>query len=541
MLSCLVRALYGDLPHEQLVQASFFSLLLCMIVGVYWMMRSLKDSVFATTVGLEYQPTAKMLSLVVVTVMLFFYNKLVDMVPRDQLFKVICCGYSGVFLATAFVLQSSTHGLYGSDGKALPASPDRLVGWVHYFAIESYGSLVVSLFWQYTNSQMNLKEAKAQYGLIVAGGQVGAISGCTLVVSSKTFGVAELYYFGGLLTLVRAASPSASRDARAAALARRPHSLHTCTHKRYVPLHSVGGRRVPLARRQHDAFRQPSEQIAPVVARVLSSALKSLRLADAADHRLLLPEALPAHRSPQLGARRGGEARGARLPRGTPPPLQTPVRARHLRRLGALRGDRHHPRLPDEGPRQGIAQFDGRLCLFHGPIWPGHEQRFAHLLCCWHLLRHPQSRLAPDADALPRDARRRHRARLLVAEHVGAILGHGYHQGPLLRAQQPFKGDALHGDDRLDQVQGQVVDRRLRRARLQGHGLGRDECLQEAGERAHALRLAHLACHRVRAAAGHVSAGEGLRAPQHYRTAHRNGRPLDRRRGPIAHGDRRAG
>uniref|UniRef100_A0A7S4B8I1 ADP,ATP carrier protein n=2 Tax=Chrysotila carterae TaxID=13221 RepID=A0A7S4B8I1_CHRCT len=201
MLSCLVRALYGDLPHEQLVQASFFSLLLCMIVGVYWMMRSLKDSVFATTVGLEYQPTAKMLSLVVVTVMLFFYNKLVDMVPRDQLFKVICCGYSGVFLATAFVLQSSTHGLYGSDGKALPASPDRLVGWVHYFAIESYGSLVVSLFWQYTNSQMNLKEAKAQYGLIVAGGQVGAISGCTLVVSSKTFGVAELYYFGGLLTL----------------------------------------------------------------------------------------------------------------------------------------------------------------------------------------------------------------------------------------------------------------------------------------------------------------------------------------------------
>ena len=33
------------------------------------------------------------------------------------------------------------------------------------------GSLVVSLFWQYTNSQVMLKEAKAQYGIIVAGGQ----------------------------------------------------------------------------------------------------------------------------------------------------------------------------------------------------------------------------------------------------------------------------------------------------------------------------------------------------------------------------------
>ena len=50
------------------MQASFFSALLCFIVGVYWMMRSLKDSVFASVVGLEYQPQAKMFSLVVVSV-----------------------------------------------------------------------------------------------------------------------------------------------------------------------------------------------------------------------------------------------------------------------------------------------------------------------------------------------------------------------------------------------------------------------------------------------------------------------------------------
>ena len=30
--------------------------------------------------------------------------------------------------------------------------------------------------------------AKAQYGIIVAGGQIGAIAGCTLVVGSNTFG-----------------------------------------------------------------------------------------------------------------------------------------------------------------------------------------------------------------------------------------------------------------------------------------------------------------------------------------------------------------
>ena len=62
----IIRFLYGELSHEALVQATFFSALLCFIVGVYWMVRSLKDSVFASVVGLEYQPQAKMFSLVVV-------------------------------------------------------------------------------------------------------------------------------------------------------------------------------------------------------------------------------------------------------------------------------------------------------------------------------------------------------------------------------------------------------------------------------------------------------------------------------------------
>ena len=44
------------------------------------------------------------------------------------------------------------------------------------------------------------------------------------------------------------------------------------------------------------------------------------------------------------------------------------------------------------------------------------------------------------------------------------------------------------GDRGLDQVQGQVVDRRLRRARLQGFRLGGDQHLQEAGLHAAGLK-----------------------------------------------------
>ena len=56
MLARLCRCLYGELPPDKLLQALTFSLLLCFVVGIYWLMRSLKDSVFATIVGLEHQP-----------------------------------------------------------------------------------------------------------------------------------------------------------------------------------------------------------------------------------------------------------------------------------------------------------------------------------------------------------------------------------------------------------------------------------------------------------------------------------------------------
>ena len=56
----LAQALYGDgSSYAQLAHAGFLALLMCNIVGVYWMLRSLKDSVFTTVVGIAYQVWAR--------------------------------------------------------------------------------------------------------------------------------------------------------------------------------------------------------------------------------------------------------------------------------------------------------------------------------------------------------------------------------------------------------------------------------------------------------------------------------------------------
>lgn len=52
-----------------------------------------------------------------------------------------------------------------------------------YCAIESFGSICVSLYWAFVNSSMNVEGAKSAYGLIIAGGNLGSILGPTLAAT----------------------------------------------------------------------------------------------------------------------------------------------------------------------------------------------------------------------------------------------------------------------------------------------------------------------------------------------------------------------
>ncbi len=61
--------------------------------------------------------------------------------------------------------------------------PSIHAGWVSYCAIESFGSIGVSLFWAFVNATMDLEGAKKAYGLIIAGAQIGSILGPSLVIS----------------------------------------------------------------------------------------------------------------------------------------------------------------------------------------------------------------------------------------------------------------------------------------------------------------------------------------------------------------------
>ena len=192
----LHRRVYGDtFPWNDFVRTMVLSSTLFVMIGGYWLLRSLKDVVLAALCGVESIPKAKMLSVFVVLGVVAIYNYLLDEsngFRKEQLFYVFGTFYAVLFTGIAYLLNHPTIGLANQV-----EDPTRLLGWVSYCGIESFGSVMVTLFWSFANSNFNLKQAKRSYGLMVATAQVGSILGPTVVSKFGTrLGIPACYMIG---------------------------------------------------------------------------------------------------------------------------------------------------------------------------------------------------------------------------------------------------------------------------------------------------------------------------------------------------------
>ena len=118
------------------------------------------------------------------------YGKLVDMVAKQKLFYIICGSYAVFFSIAAYLLTHPTIGLANTV-----ASPKRFLGWAFYLAIESFGSLLIALFWSFVASNTPVETAKKGYGLIIFGAQIGSMIGPILATKASVFGLPLLVMF----------------------------------------------------------------------------------------------------------------------------------------------------------------------------------------------------------------------------------------------------------------------------------------------------------------------------------------------------------
>lgn len=200
-LLILHKYLYGDkLPPSETIRTLCLSSTLFFMIGGYWLLRSLKDPVLTALCGVTAIPKAKMLSVAVVLIVVSIYNRLIDNpnLSKHTLFYIFGMFYFGLFTIISLLLTHPTIGLPNQT-----PSYTRALGWISYCSIESFGSVMVSLFWSFANSNFNLESAKASYGLLIATAQMGSILGPTIVsVYAESLGVAKIYFIGALSILL---------------------------------------------------------------------------------------------------------------------------------------------------------------------------------------------------------------------------------------------------------------------------------------------------------------------------------------------------
>lgn len=141
-----------------------------LVIAAYTITKDLKDSIFASIVGKEYIPKAKIITVFILIPAILLYSRLVDKLRRYHLL----CFYTSLYAILGFIfallLGHPQIGLSNTD-----SSPDRIFGWLFYFFIEGYSPFVVSVFWAFANSITNPEAAKKNYGLMVSASKIGGI------------------------------------------------------------------------------------------------------------------------------------------------------------------------------------------------------------------------------------------------------------------------------------------------------------------------------------------------------------------------------
>lgn len=185
-LQTLSKPIFGNFEREEFKKFLRMGLIFAFVLGSYWTLRVLKDSILIDLVSKSAQPLAKAISLACLFPILMVYTRLFDKYPREKVFYILATVY-GVLTVLFGLLILSPLGQAHVDEIAARTGllyyGTKILGYAWYVFVESYGSLIVSLFWSLASDTTGPDSAKRGFPLVVALGQIGGILGPRYVTS----------------------------------------------------------------------------------------------------------------------------------------------------------------------------------------------------------------------------------------------------------------------------------------------------------------------------------------------------------------------
>ena len=167
---------FGDFEREEFKKFLRMGLIFAVIIGVYWTLRPLKDAIFIQLVDRFQLPYAKTVSVLALLPLVMFYTKLLERTSRERMLVILPAFYGIAVLCfgvAMYFVQASAEDIAGRSAGSLIAT--RGLGYLWYLFVESFGSLVVALFWAFAADSTAPASAKRGFPLVVAIGQMGGI------------------------------------------------------------------------------------------------------------------------------------------------------------------------------------------------------------------------------------------------------------------------------------------------------------------------------------------------------------------------------
>ena len=130
-----------------------------------------------------------MFYLLIIPILILIYSKFIDIFKPYQLFYVMSSVYATFFAFISYAINSPM---------IINSSFIKSVSWAIFFMTESFGALVITLFWSFAANICTPESAKKGYASIIVGSQIGALLGPLLAWNAQTLGMRILF---GMATL----------------------------------------------------------------------------------------------------------------------------------------------------------------------------------------------------------------------------------------------------------------------------------------------------------------------------------------------------
>jgi len=172
----ICRFNFGTFETEEFKKFLRMGLVFSLIIGIYWTLRPLKDSIFIQLVDKMQLPYAKTISVLALFPLVMFYTKLLGKISREKMLILLPTFYGISILCFGAVMLFVQAPLEDIATRPLILYlGTKILGYIWYLFVESLGSLVVALFWAFATDTTEPSSAKKGFPLVVTMGQMGGV------------------------------------------------------------------------------------------------------------------------------------------------------------------------------------------------------------------------------------------------------------------------------------------------------------------------------------------------------------------------------